>query len=349
MSLTLAGRADRYSDFGTALTPKLTLQAALAPMLKLRGTWGKSFRAPLLTDLYDTSIDLSALQVLNDPHSATGQSLVLIDQKNNPNLSEEKARTWTLGMDLVPTSGFGISLTYYGIDYRNRVFRQGSSSISLETILASPEWGPLVTRNPSLATVEAICNSPTFMGVAEQCAATRPAAIIDVAPQNLSSTQLEGVDVNITRYLDTALGAFNLKLDASYILKFNEELTQGARTVRIMDKVDNPARFRTRSTVLWHPEGVPGFGVAVSVDYTGAYRDSVSLQFPKIARALTTDLNLSYRSRPGTSEWDNVEFNLNISNVLNRNPPFVDRLEGYDVANARPYGRVTGLYLTKHW
>jgi outer membrane receptor protein involved in Fe transport len=46
---------------------------------------------------------------------------------------------------------------------------------------------------------------------------------------------------------------------------------------------------------------------------------------------------------------EGVEADLSVNNIFDRDPPFVDRLAGYDVANARPFGRVIALYLTKRW
>jgi iron complex outermembrane receptor protein len=345
----LAGRADEYSDFGKMFTPKATVEAAFTRAVKIRGTLGRSFRAPLLTDLYDTTNNMSALQVLNDPHSDTGQSLVLIEQKNNEHLLPENARTWTLGLDLVPIPGMAISLTYYGIEYWSQVFRQGSSSVSLETILASPEWSGLVTRNPSLESVEAICHSPGFMGLPEQCAATPPAAILDVEPRNLSKTKLRGLDLIFRQSLERSVGYFELKVDASYIAKLDQDLVQGAQTVRLVNKVDNPAAVRARTELSWRRHKNEGFGAALALDYTGPYEDSVSPELQTVDGSFMTDLDLSYRSARGVSESSNLELDLSISNLLNKSPPFVDRLAGYDVANARPYGRVIGLYLTTRW
>lgn len=47
---SLAARIDRYSDFGSAITPKASIKWKAAPNLAFRGTYSEGFRAPALTE-----------------------------------------------------------------------------------------------------------------------------------------------------------------------------------------------------------------------------------------------------------------------------------------------------------
>ncbi len=51
LELTLAARYEDYSDFGRAFNPKVGIAWAPIRGLNVRGTWGTSFKAPLLTQL----------------------------------------------------------------------------------------------------------------------------------------------------------------------------------------------------------------------------------------------------------------------------------------------------------
>ena len=51
LEFSVAGRYEHYSDFGQAATPKLGLVWAPFDTLAMRGTWGRSIRAPTLSDL----------------------------------------------------------------------------------------------------------------------------------------------------------------------------------------------------------------------------------------------------------------------------------------------------------
>ena len=52
LSLTLAGRFDRYSDFGDIFNPQYGLVWKPLREVVVRATYGRSFRPPSLYDLY---------------------------------------------------------------------------------------------------------------------------------------------------------------------------------------------------------------------------------------------------------------------------------------------------------
>ena len=52
LDISLAGRFDRYSDFGSTLNPKLGLSWEFIPGLYFKGTFGASFQAPLLSQVH---------------------------------------------------------------------------------------------------------------------------------------------------------------------------------------------------------------------------------------------------------------------------------------------------------
>ncbi|HVW03299.1 MAG TPA: TonB-dependent receptor, partial [Planctomycetaceae bacterium] len=99
LELTAAGRYEHYSDFGGTFNPSVRLRWIPLESLKLRASWGRSFRAPKLDDLYDTVDNVAGSLLLEDPKSPTGRSLVLVEQGSNPTLKQETAKTWTAGFD----------------------------------------------------------------------------------------------------------------------------------------------------------------------------------------------------------------------------------------------------------
>ena len=44
-----------------------------------------------------------------------------------------------------------------------------------------------------------------------------------------------------------------------------------------------------------------------------------------------------------------TDLSLNVVNVFNHSPPFVDNQFGYDVSNVQALGRVISLDLTERW
>src|SRR5262249_26229783 len=102
LELSLADRYENYSDFGTTTNPKIGLRWAPLRSLKFRTSWGTSFRAPKLVDLYSSEQNTAGFAIVPDAASATGQSLILAVSKNNPELKQESAGTWTAGVDFAP-------------------------------------------------------------------------------------------------------------------------------------------------------------------------------------------------------------------------------------------------------
>lgn len=55
LNLTLGLRYDDYSDFGSSLNPRIGINYKIAKNLRLKGLYGKAFRAPTFQELYDNS------------------------------------------------------------------------------------------------------------------------------------------------------------------------------------------------------------------------------------------------------------------------------------------------------
>ena len=119
----LAGRVDRYNDFGTAVNPKLALRCTPIMSLLFRASWGTGFKAPSLDDLYggggfsfpfardETLCQTNGGGDPNHPSCAPGQFLT--QRLSNPNIKEEKSSSINLGTLWQPTQGLSISGDYF--------------------------------------------------------------------------------------------------------------------------------------------------------------------------------------------------------------------------------------------
>jgi len=353
LELTMAGRYDNYSDFGHTINPEFGVHWAPLDSLKLRASWGRSYRAPKLDDLYDTSNNLSGLAVLPDPQSPSKQSPVLVIQGNNPKLRPETAKSWTAGFDVVPDADpdLALSLTYYSVDFTGQITTP--DVVNPFGILAQEnEWSEVITRNPTAAQVAAVCNRPDFrFSTVAECLASTPAAIIDYRLANLSSTQTDGLDVNIHQKLRTEAGLFELGLIGNYVFHFNQELSSTSPAVEILNTYGNPLKFRFRATAAWdrHLPGESGLGASLAMNFTNAYHNLTSTQSPDIGSFTTIDLQLRYHTAESSGWLGGMDFALNAINVFNQSPPFVDNVYGFDNLNAQPLGRVLRVSVSKKW
>jgi iron complex outermembrane receptor protein len=349
--LSLSGRYEHYTDFGNTFNPMADVRWMPLRVLKLRASWGRSFRAPTLDDLYDTSQDLAASTLLPDPKSPTGRSLVLVQQGSNPELRQERARTWTAGFDIAPPylGGSTLSLTYYSIDYDNRI-AQPAAGDPFDILELGKEWASVITRNPTQAQIAAICNSPVYQGSAASCLVSAPAAIIDGRLANLASTRTSGLDLEAHQLLHNGAGNFELGLLGNYVFDFDQSVSAAAPATDILDTMGNPLALRLRGTLAWarHGERQPGPRLQLAVNYTGGYRNPGSALLPRVSPWTTVDFQATYRGRQ-SGPLGGTAVTLNVVNVLNHDPPIVDSQFGYDVYNVQALGRVVSLDISKNW
>jgi iron complex outermembrane receptor protein len=352
LELSLAGRYGNYSDFGGTFNPKVGLRWAPNSWVKVRTSWGNSFKAPNLLDLHDTSQNISGPTILPDPLSPVGRSLVLIRQGSNSDLKEETATTWTAGADLVPISlpGLTMSFTYYSVDYQDRILQPGPA-IPFDILLQEPLWTEVITRTPSADQVAAVCSSPDFMIPAFDCVANSPAAIVDIRMRNLAATRTRGIDVKFDYAFRSRFGELGFGLIGNRALRFEQALTSTSPVTDIVDTVGNPLGLRLIGKIDWseHGRGNPGFGISAAIDHIGGYRDIESRTVRRIASSTTVDMRVSYRTMPDERWLGGLEVALNAVNLFDAAPPFVDQFLGYDMLNYDPYGRVVSLYVQKSW
>ncbi len=352
LELNVAGRYEHYSDFGGTFNPTFRIQWIPIQPLKLRASWGRSFRAPTLDNLYDTAENLGASVVLTDPQSPTGRSPVLVEEGSNPNLEEETAKTWTAGFDLAPPflTGSTFSLTYYAIDYDDRIAQPGADN-PFAILVDEAEWAAVITRNPTRAQIDAVCNSPYYEGIVSTCLASSPVAIIDGQLANLSSTRTTGVDLEAHDSLSGAWGTLSLDFTGNYVFEFDQAVTDSSPTIDIVNTVANPLALRMRGTIGWSSQGpqLPGPAVELAVNYTGGYKNPGSILVPDVSPWATADLRLVYGTRRGSGWLSGMQFSLNATNLLNHDPPFVDDENGYDEYNVQALGRVVSVEISRRW
>src|SRR6202044_1865776 len=116
-NVSVAGRYDHYSDFGSTTNPKYGLVWSPIEDISVRGSYGTSFHAPQLADIYAIDTRATASQSTTStnlpPGMAPGVEVVGI-AGGKPGLLPETAKTGSFGLDLTPSfmPGFKASATY---------------------------------------------------------------------------------------------------------------------------------------------------------------------------------------------------------------------------------------------
>ncbi len=341
LEFTAAGREDHYSDVGSTLNPKIGLNWVVFSQLKVRGTWGTSFRAPPFY-LENAAIHPSLYTSLvePDPKSPSHTTDALILTGTNPDLKPETATDWTAGLDLMPVSAMSVSLSYFNIKYRDKIESGPNAS---QVLPLESEWAALITRNPTPAQVSAVCSQPSFVG---DC--TGPfGAILDLRYRNFAAVTVRGLDLESQYKLSTGIGAFKFHVEGTYMFDYDAVVTPSAPVVNEVDTVGKPLSVRLRGGVSW---GFHGWNVNAIVNHDGSYHDPSFTPARRVSPWTTVDAGVGYLF-PDESGWlSGLQLMVNATNVFNTEPPFVNEaLEGYDPANASLVGRTVSVQIVKSW
>ena len=160
LTLSLSGRYDHYSDFGSTTNPKVGLTWEPVDGVNLRGSYGRSFRAPGLRDLGSTVGSYYSAAALvdafgaRDPSRGAAQVNTILLFGGNQDLTPETARTWSFGVDLRPrfAPNLTASVTFYDIKYDDVI---GTPSGLGALLFSDPTFASRVIRNPTAAQLNA--------------------------------------------------------------------------------------------------------------------------------------------------------------------------------------------------
>jgi iron complex outermembrane receptor protein len=337
--LSFAGalRFDEYSDFGSTVNPKLSFNYRPLSGLTFRGTYGRSFRAPTLSDL-DPSVLTIAFQDFTDPSSASGQTRTLWVRGANLELGPERATTWSLGFDAEPAAipGLRIGLTYFNVAYKDRIEAPGSDTLAL-TPAREALLGDLVVRNPSAALVNSWQNSIYFyQGVKEDPATIL--AYVDGRKVNVGVLNTDGLEGTLDYSIDAGAGKVNLGVAAAYLFNYKRKIGPNFPLEQDLDTINNPTSFKGRGTIGYENGGFAG---NLYLNYQKGYLNDSLATAVKIPSYFTSDLSLRYTiDDPQSLSLSKVTFSVDVQNLFDRDPPIV--LNGnlpYDAQVASIMGR----------
>jgi outer membrane receptor protein involved in Fe transport len=349
LELTVADRDEHYSDFGSSNNPQTGLIWRPLADVKLRATYGTSFRAPLLTDLNPVPFQVVPLPE-PDPHTG-GITNTLALFGGNPDLQPEKARIWTAGVDFTAHSlpDLHVSTTYYDIKFTNVIADPEfnvdvTNALSQEAIL-----GPaIVQRNPSAARVQELIASPGFFNFFGVDVSTI-GAILDSRVHNLSIVRTRGLDLDGAWAIRTPFGNAEVGLNGTYIFRFDNQFTSNAPAVSVLDTAYNPVDLRLRARAMIHRNGL---SLATFLNYTDSYKQDKGVATPAIASWTTVDLSAKYLFSADNGPLAGAAIMVSATNLFDKDPPFVSNPLfniNFDGANANALGRFLSVQFSKRW
>jgi iron complex outermembrane receptor protein len=339
LTVSLAGRYERYSDFGHSAVPRFGFELAPLEHIKLRGTWGWSVRAPNLGDLsdkYNTS----------DPY-LLNHTPILILGGGNPNLNVEQARTRTFGAEFT-WENLMLDVGHWELDYQNRIDQP-----TLEpNILTNPQYASFVTNHPAAAQLEAACAHSSFsQGTRQDCLQQQIDAIVDLRLHNMSTLRTDGIDAHAKASWETThYGKFGVDVAATYVLEYQLAQTPQAPFVSLLNQESEPLAFQLISAERW--EWGPAT-VILTERHANHYRDTETYPVTRVSAWNTMDARVSY-----TFGWKErarspvTEIAAFCENVFNRLPPYSANItedRGYDPENGDLTGRMCTASVEVKW
>ncbi|WUR12142.1 TonB-dependent receptor [[Empedobacter] haloabium] len=125
LSGALATRYEHYTDFGSTTSAKASARYAFNDAISLRGTASSGFRAPSLAQQFYT-ITTTNFSVINGVNTPIETGTFAVNSAaagaiGSQPLKAEKARNYSIGLQLAPTRNFNTSIDVYRIFVDDRI------------------------------------------------------------------------------------------------------------------------------------------------------------------------------------------------------------------------------------
>lgn len=351
IDVQLAGRVERYSDFGWIAKPKIAASWEIVPRLLVRGSWSQSFRAPDLAqvsnadsqasagyqDYYRCEADKRAGRIPD--FGVCARSTSLTNFRANADLLAEDAETLSYGVVFQPKlpSGWGrltLMADYWRVHQINSIGLFGAGNhIALDYLLRlRGSSNPAVVRDE--VTPEQLV---TFAGTGLEPVGS----IIEVYDSfmNLQPETIEGLDFT-ARYdvRGTPIGNISIRLNAAHLLKYEQQpsaMAQELLDAQASGEIDSQflvpgtgnllrqngrPRWRLTGSLTWR-NGPVVAGVSArhisSVEQTGARLADLTLW--QVDAWTTVNAYLGYDFKRGGLKGTSVRFG--VTNIANKAPP----------------------------
>ncbi len=312
----LAARADRYSDFGTHVSPKLSLRWQPMQALLFRGAIGTGFRAPSLPELFAAQQVLTGGAAVPDPERCPVTQLdsdceptVNFLIGGNPALRPETSRDLTLGLVISPSQDSALQFNAWRITQKNLIGELGDDALLVPSGVYDGRWvlrGPVDPAYPNL-----------------------PGPVTELVEinQNLGNNNTMGIDVDLASSLRTREGKWTLHLAGTFQTR--------ARWQHSLELGWKRGDWHATVDEVWKA-GYPDV------------QDGLAGHARRVAPYQVWGAQVGYGEK--TSPW---QLAVGAKNLFDTKPPFTYQNGlpqwGYNSAIADPRGRVWYLQASCRW
>ncbi len=361
VKLSLAARWDDYENGASEVTPKYGISWQATDDLGLRASYSKAFRAPTLPQSRDSQrLNLQFARWADrppadqDPRVPAGRSYAAILLRlGNPDLKPESASIFTAGFDVRPVAmpKLRVGVTYFDIQFDDIILSLFPNRLN------DSAFAGFVTAYPGAALLQSLIDESDAFGNFTGFPADLDAVqvLLDGGAHNVSRLGTSGFDINARYGFDVGPGVLSLSLKSSYILNYELQATTLSQLENNVDRVGDPLRLTMRGSAAY---GVGSWTFSLGANYKGSYVNDVFAYDPPAPQPIdsqtTFDLGLHYDSAAANlpASWaKNLRVSLNVRNVTDEDPPFVQDFLGFnfDASHGDPVGRFVSLQMIKGW
>lgn len=359
--VNLAGRYDKYSDYGADFSPKIGLRYQPSDSLTLRASYGHGFAAPAIPLLIaapafgadfvtdtQTCIAFGLTPDCRDPVSGqVSTPQVTAWNIANPNLSSETSKQYSLGLAWDAADWINLTVDYWNIEINDLIAgittNQIINCLAGQAVACPPGLSNLpVTAASGLPYEQAVPNPQLGLGLARD-----PATGLILYVQNGSANQgvlnTDGLDLNVRTNFDFGdWGTMRNQLQLGKVFSFTNDDSRNfvgdERTPEYRANLQTVFTLRDFD-FSWNINYIHG------TDSANALREEplegVELTLPSWT---THDLQVSWNA-----PW-NGKIALGVQNVANKGP-VIDSLDptgrGFDFGLYDGYGRVPYIRYTQ--
>jgi iron complex outermembrane receptor protein len=352
LDLSAAVRYDDYSDVGDTTNPKFGITWAPVDGLSLRASYGTSFRAPLISQIYGNSNNLF-VQSYQNP--AGGAPLVGVANSGvNLDLRPEESTTWTIGFDWSPLPDVRLGLTWFDIEYVDQV----ETYLSDLTILLREsefEGTGIILRGTAARdrVLELLAQGVTlargsFPGGSPQ----NVTLLVDGRNNNLGRSNMQGLDFQGSWQLETArAGTFTFSLSGTWLDTYEVSITPAGTLVNRLDTIFQPLDFKARAGVSWKRGP---WNARLRATHVGGYTNNAIVPNQSVSSYTPLDLGVGWQfDAEVTPLLSGLAIDAEIRDLFDEGPPYVNIAPsgngsgGYDATAASPIGRSFMLSVRK--
>jgi outer membrane receptor protein involved in Fe transport len=301
--------------------------------LQIRATWGETFQAPTLPELFSPQRCFNAPCTANfypvfdpfNPESNGGPFFPVFPLAlfgGNAELQPQTSETTTFGFDWSPAGvpGLRFSATYNKIEFEDIISTLQSLGSPPVYALENPELFPgLIERND-----EGVL---TFM---------------NLGSANLAAYNSETLDLFGQYSFNSDVGIWTLGAAATYTMKLEWVAAPGTEGIRHEGTTSGPSEWRGNTFLDW---SLGNWSANATLLYTSSYKNIHQ-------DAIQTNID-SYTTLDvqGTYDWIGTgwRFTAGVKNLLEEEFPFVDIQGGVDSSKVDFRGRIFYLDFVKEF